>query len=180
MAHQIEDNYHILYKVSDKWTEKQLQFAADNGYVECAFGLRLRTPLLGRTLRTKTANLYIAEKEGRSAANAITQSWGLLINRTAIEIVNKILYSDWLFDKIYPVNTIHDSIFFLFLDDPEVIQWLNNNLIKEMEWNDHPKIKSSDVPMGSTLSMGKNWLEQSKIPNNASIEQINEIRAKIV
>jgi len=178
-AQQIENNYLKLYERSGIWTEEQIQFASDNGYVECAFGLRLRTPLLYKTLRTKRNNLYMAEKEGRSAANAVTQSWGLLINRTAIAIVNKILYSDELFDKIYPTNTIHDSIYFLFLNDPIVIQWLNNHLVKEMEWNDHPTIKSDDVPMGAALSIGKNWLEQYTLPNNASIDEINEVRQKI-
>lgn len=177
-AKSIEDNYHKLYTVSDAWSEDQISFATNHGYVECAFGLRLRTPLLAQTLRTKTNKIHMAEKEGRSAVNAVTQSWGLLINRTATAIILKILNSKY-YNKIFPVNTIHDAIYFIFVDDPEVIQWLNTNLIKEMEWNDHPAIKSADVPMGAKLGIGKNWKEQYTVPNNASINEINKIRKRI-
>jgi DNA polymerase-1 len=177
-AQQIEKNYHELYKVSDEWTEKQLEFATEHGYVECAFGLKLRTPFLKKTIRTKKHNVYHAEKEGRSAANAITQSWGMLLNRTAITIINKIIYSEH-YATIYPINTIHDAIYFLFYNDPEVIKWLNDNLIAEMEWNDHPKIKSTDVPMKAQLSMGLNWYDQHNIPNQATIAEIKELLQKI-
>ncbi len=177
-AKKIENNYHELYKESDIWTENQIKFANENSYVQCAFGLRLRTPILGRTIRTKTTNLSIADKEARSAVNAITQSWGMLINRTAIAVIDKIIYSDW-YDKIYPINTIHDSIYFIFKNDLKTIQWLNNTLIKEMQWNDHSSIKSTDVPMRAELSIGKNWLSQYILPNDASTEEIITIRNKI-
>lgn len=174
-AKRIEASYHELYKESDIWTEEQLEFATEHGYVECAFGLRLRTPILGRTIRTLKNNIYIADKEGRSAVNAITQSWGMLINRTAIAIINKIIYSNY-YDKIYPINTIHDAIYFLFLNDPIVIQWLNTNLIREMKWNDHPKIQSTDVPMGANLSIGKNWADQHDLSNSALLAEITAIQ----
>lgn len=174
-AKRIEASYHELYKESDIWTEEQLEFATEHGYVECAFGLRLRTPILGRTIRTLKNNIYIADKEGRSAVNAITQSWGMLINRTAIAIINKIIYSNY-YDKIYPINTIHDAIYFLFLNDPIVIQWLNTNLIREMKWNDHPKIQSTDVPMGANLSIGKNWADQHDLSNSALLAEITAVQ----
>lgn len=174
-AKRIEASYHELYKESDIWTEEQLKFATEHGYVECAFGLRLRTPILGRTIRTLKNNIYIADKEGRSAVNAITQSWGMLINRTAIAIINKIIYSNY-YDKIYPINTIHDAIYFLFLNDPIVIQWLNTNLIREMKWNDHPKIQSTDVPMGANLSIGKNWADQHDLSNSALLAEITAVQ----
>ena len=45
-AKAIEQRYHELYSVSDEWVDNKLNIAAIEGYITCAFGLRLRTPLL--------------------------------------------------------------------------------------------------------------------------------------
>lgn len=45
-AKQIEKAYHDLYKVSDDWVKSHLKDAENKGYVTCAFGLKVRTPLL--------------------------------------------------------------------------------------------------------------------------------------
>lgn len=177
-AKRIEANYHILYRVSDEWAEDQIAFAQKNGYLECAFGLRIRTPLLFRTVKTVKNAIHAAEKEGRSALNAVTQSWGMLINRTAIALVRKLLRSEF-YDKIYPINTIHDAIYFIFLDDVATIKWLNDNLVEEMRWNAHPAIQSTDVPMEAALDIGPNWAEQYTLPNNATEAEIETVRAKI-
>lgn len=177
-AKSIENNYHILYATSDQWAEDQIAFATKKGFLECAFGLKIRTPLLFRTVRTVKNNIYAAEKEGRSALNAVTQSWGMLINRTAIALVKKLLRSEY-YDKIFPINTIHDAIYFIFLDDVDTIQWLNKNLITEMRWNAHPSIQSKDVPMEANLDIGTNWAEQYPLSNNATEAEINAARKKI-
>jgi len=177
-AKAIEDNYHKLYAHSDIWSEKQIEFASLHGYVECAFGLRLRTPLLAQTLRTSRNNVYAAESEGRSAVNAVSQSWGMLINRASIVLIRRLLSSDY-YDKIFPCNTIHDAAYFVFLDDNDTIQWLNENLVKEMRWNDHPKIKSTDVPMEANLDIGTSWDKQYTLSNDANDDEINDVRNKI-
>jgi len=171
LAKQIDYSYHELYKVSDQWSEKKIAFASENGFLNCAFGLRIRTPLLKQALLTKKHNLFAAEAEGRSAVNAVTQSWGMLINRTAIAFVHKLLQSEFVND-IYPINTVHDAIYFIFRDDPNVIKWLNDNLIEAMEWNNHPLIQSDLVPMAANLDIGKNWLDQITLPNRADIKHI--------
>jgi DNA polymerase-1 len=174
-AKSIENNYHILYQVSDEWSEDQIAFATKKGFLNCAFGLKIRTPLLFKTVKTVKNQIYAAEKEGRSALNAVTQSWGMLINRTAIALVKKLLRSEY-YDKIFPINTIHDAIYFIFLDDIKTIQWLNNNLVDEMRWNDHPTIKSDDVPMEAALDIGTNWAKQYTLPNYASEDEIEAVR----
>ena len=177
-AKSIEDNYHILYQVSDEWAEDRIAFATKNGFLECAFGLRIRTPLLFQTVRTVKNNIHAAEKEGRSALNAVTQSWGMLINRSANVLIRKLIDSDY-YDSIYPVNTIHDAIYFIFLDDLSTIEWLNNNLVDQMRWNDHPAIKSNDVPMEAALDIGKDWAKQFTLPNYATHEQIDTVRNQV-
>ena len=99
----------------------------------------------------------------------------MLINRTATAIINKIIDSEY-YDRIFPCNTIHDAIYFMWLNDNKVTQWLNNNLIDEMRWNDHPTIKSDDVPMEANLDIGINWAEQYTLPNNATLKQIEEVK----
>ena len=49
-AKKVEKNYHVMYEVSDAWLEAKLLEASKLGYAELAFGLRLRTPLLARTV----------------------------------------------------------------------------------------------------------------------------------
>lgn len=182
-AHKIEDNYHTLYEISDEWANEQIDFAYEHGYVECAFGLRLRTPLLRKSVRRKKNQAPAIEAEERSAVNAVTQSWGMLINRTAIAIMNDLLYrpddDTPEVGAILPMNTIHDAIYFLVRDDPQSIKWLNDHLIAEMEWNEHPAIKSDEVPMAADMTIGLTWADQFSLPNNASIEEIEEIRSKI-
>lgn len=174
---QIESNYHDLYKVTDEFNHDQVVFASDHGYVECAFGLRLRTPILRDSVQDKRLRMYAAESEGRSAVNAVTQSWGMLINRTAIAFTEKLIHSTER-KNIKPTNTIHDALYFLVRILPKSIKWLNDNLIKEMEWNDHPDIKSDDVPMAADLTIGPSWDKQYKIKNNAFIEDIEAVIAE--
>ena len=80
-AKKIEAKYHELYKVSDEWVKAHLDQASKDGYVTCAFGLRLRTPLLKQVIKGTSKTPYEAEAEGRTAGNALGQSWCLLNNR---------------------------------------------------------------------------------------------------
>ncbi len=173
-AVQIEQNYHKLYKISDKFTAKNVKFAEKNGYMKCAFGLQIKCPILARTLHDNSVTPYASTAEARSANNAVTQSWGMLINRALIA-TNKLLEdSEFIYD-IRPINTIHDAAYFLVRDTPEAIKFLNDTLIKEMQWNAHPSIRSKDVAMGADLEIGKSWDKQISLPNNANVKQIEEI-----
>ena len=44
-----------------------------------------------------------------------------------------------------------------------------------MQWNAHPSIFSNEVMMEANLEIGKSWDKQFTLPNNASIEKIEEI-----
>jgi DNA polymerase-1 len=177
-AKQIEKNYHKLYAVSDKFTETQIAHATKHGYMECAFGLQIKTPILASSIYGSTVTPYAVTAEARSANNAVTQSWGMLINRALIATNKLIEQSEFVYD-IYPINTIHDAAYFLVKDTPEAISFLNKILIKEMQWNEHPLIQSKDVLMEADLEIGKSWDKQTSIPNNASITQIEEILSEL-
>lgn len=99
----IETQYHQLYKVSDEWVDARIEEAKVLGYVEVAFGLRLRTPLLKGAVG-KLGSMQ--EAEARTAGNALGQSWGLLNDRAMNEVlsnVDKLGLSEY----ILPVAKVH-------------------------------------------------------------------------
>ena len=173
-AEAIYKAFHELYKVSAEFNEANQAFMEEHGYVECAFGLKLRTPIVAQCVLDNSKTPYEAQAEVRSANNAVTQSWGMLLNRAMIATNALIEGSDYVFD-IFPINMIHDAGYFLVRDTPEAVKFLNDTLIPEMEWNDHDLIRSDDVPMGATLEVGPSWDQMTAIPNNASTEEINDI-----
>jgi DNA polymerase-1 len=171
VARSIEKGYHELYKGLSDFTDHNMKFGSENGYVKCAFGLRLRTPILARTILGKRSTPYEAMSEGRSASNAVSQSWGMLMNRALIATENQLQGSGYEQD-IYMANTIHDAGYFIIRNKPDVIKWLNDTLIKEMSWNGHPSIHSENVLMEAELDIGKSWDKQYTLHNNATIEEI--------
>mgnify|MGYP006423515611 CR=1 FL=1 len=151
-AKRIEANYHELYQVSDQWVQSRLDQAARDGYVDVAFGLRVRTPLLYQTLRNKRSTPYQAQAEGRTAGNAMGQSYGLLTNRAANEFMDKVRNSKYRND-VKIVAQIHDAIYLLIRDSLDVIEWVNQELIKSMEWQELPEIQHDTVKIGAELSI---------------------------
>lgn len=142
-----------------------------NGYVECAFGLRVRTPLLQRVKGGRLDSK--ASAEGRSASNAVTQSWGMLSNRASIEFRDRLMKSPYVND-IRMINVIHDAIYLLVRNVPEVVHWANINLIECMEWQDHPLIRSDEVKLGAELDIGLDWAHQFTLTNRMTLEEVRD------
>ena len=90
IAKSIEASYHKLYYISDQWVAKKIEEASQKGYVEVAFGLRLRTPLLKQVVLGTSKTPYEAKSEARTAGNALGQSWCMLNNRAASEFMSKV------------------------------------------------------------------------------------------
>ncbi len=173
-AIKIEKAFHELYKISGEFNEKNKQFMEKHGYVECAFGLKLRTPIIAQCVLGNSKTPHEADKEARSANNAITQSWGMLLNR-AMNATNTRIEEAGYSADILPCNMIHDAGYFLVRNNPECIKFLNDVLIKEMEWNDDAKIKSTQVPMRASLEVGKSWDKLTQLNNNATLEEIIDV-----
>ena len=172
-AKQIEQKYHEMYAESDAWVQEKLQQATKDGYVTLAFGLRLRTPLLAKSILNTTSTMNEASQEARTAGNALSgQSYGLLNNRAIIAFMKKVWASKWRTD-IKPVALIHDAIYLLIKDDIECVKWVNDNLIEEMSWQDLPEIQHPDVHLGAELDIYyPNWNNAITLPNNISEEEI--------
>lgn len=171
----IESSYHEMYKMSDQWVQDHIKTAHDVGYVTCAFGLRVRTPILAKTIYGAPKLPYEASKEQRTAGNALGQSWGLLNNRAAIELFERLKYSPYR-TAILPIAHIHDAQYFLTRDCGDVVEWLNKNLVECMEWQEDPLIQHDEVKLGGELSVFyPDWSHEISLPNNADADQIIKI-----
>lgn len=174
-AKEIEKGYHELYKVSDEYVQQRLQQASKDGYVEVAFGLRVRTPLLKQVIFGGSRMPYEAAAEGRTAGNALGQSYGLLNNRAAVEFMQKVWASKYHLD-IKIVALIHDAIYLLIRDDVEVVEWVNRELIKSMQWQELPEIQHPTVKLGAALDIfWPSWANATTLPNNADQNTIKKL-----
>lgn len=177
-AQQIEASYHELYKESDAWVKQKLDEASHTGYITAAFGLRVRTPRLSQVVRGNRYTPKEAEAEGRTAGNALGQSWCLLNNRAASAFLKKVRHSD-LEEQIQICSMIHDAQYYIIPDDISTLMFVNKHLVEAVNWNNHPDIYHSDVGLGGELSVFfPSWAKEVVIPNNATKTQIYSIIEK--
>lgn len=175
MAKKIEANYHEMYSVSDAWVADKLNQATKDGYVTVAFGLRVRTPILQKTYLGKYSTPKEAEAEGRTAGNALGQSYGLLNNRAGIEFQERVLNSKYKY-MIKPIAQIHDSQYFIVQDHLGCVKWFNDNLVECMEWQQLPEIQHPRVKLGGNVEIYyPSWAKKHVIPNKASKKDILKI-----
>jgi DNA polymerase-1 len=168
VAQAIEDNYHELYEVSDKWVMDRLEEASERGYVELAFGLRLRTPLLQKVVFNSYSMPFQAHQEMKTAGNALGQSYGLLNSHSANLFMERVWNSKFKY-QVMPAMQVHDSQYYMVRNTLECLKWVNDNLIECMEWNKLAPIQHPDVHLGATLELyHKTWAEKISIPNKAS------------
>ena len=176
-AKAVETAYHELYKVSDEYVRSRLEQASKDGYVEVAFGLRVRTPLLKQVIFNGAKMPYEAAAEGRTAGNALGQSYGLLNNRAAVEFMQKVWASPYRYD-IKPVALIHDAIYLLIRDRVEVVEFANRELIKAMRWQELPEIQHDIVKLGAALDIfWPSWANAITLPNDADQTTILQVCA---
>ena len=175
-AKQIESNYHELYKESDEWAKAKLETCSRQGYIDVAFGLRIRTPLVGRTVIGSSKTPNMAAAEARSVANAFSgQSYGLLTNRALNEFMERVWNSEYKHD-ILPVATIHDAIYLMARDDIRIVKWINDNLIECMAWQELPEIQHDEVKLASELGIFyPDWSNEITLPNHTTEEEILNI-----
>ena len=173
-AERIENNYHDLYQVSTEWVNQRLDEASQKGYVDVAFGLRVRTPLLAQTLRNKPHTPYQALSEGRTVGNALGQSYGLLTNRAANEFMEKV-YNSKFREDVKIIAQIHDAIYLLMRDSLDVIEWVNQELIKSMQWQELPEIQHDKVKLGAELSIFyPDWSNEITLKNDMTADEIKD------
>jgi len=168
-AKAIEANYHKLYKVSSDWVKAKLEQASKDGYVRLAFGLKLRTPILAKTLLGNSYTPTQASAESRTAGNAVSgQSYGLLNSRAGVELQERTIASKFKLD-IRPSAHIHDAQYLMIRNTLETVQWLNQNIVECVEWQELPEIESTEVKLTGNLGIfHPNWSNEIELPHNAS------------
>lgn len=173
-AKDIEARYHELYKVSDEWVAAKLDEASRVGYVTVAFGLRVRTPLLHQVIRNTSKTPHEAQAEGRTAGNALGQSWCLLNSRASAEFMGKVRSGPYRLD-IRPCAHIHDAQYMLVRDNSDILLYTNEHLVNAVNWQDHPDIAHDEVKLGGEFSLfWPSWVEEVVIPNQATEQQMLE------
>lgn len=161
-AKKIYDRFHKLYSASDIWVNNKLQQGKKHGYVDIAFGHRIKTPLLKNSVLGKQSP-YQAQKEFRTAANALGQSYCMITGFTSAKMYKEVKELG-LEKDILPIGEIHDSVFNLVRDDEKIIKktvelmqkHLPNHECKELE---HPTIKLEI----DAFIIRKSWAEPEKI-----------------
>lgn len=171
-AQRIEGAYHEMYKVSDQWVQDRLEQASKDGFVTVAFGLRVRTPMLSQVVWGSTKMPSEAAAEGRTAGNAMGQSYCMLTMRAMMDFMRKVWKSKYRL-RIKPAAIIHDAIYPLIADDVEVVEWANRELIESMKWQELPEIQHDKVKLGANLGIfWPDWAHETTLPNDADRKAI--------
>lgn len=116
-----------------------------------------------------------AAAEGRTAGNAMGQSYCMLTMRAMVDFMKKVWASKYRY-RILPVALIHDANYNLMEDDIEVVEWANRELIKSMQWQELPEIQHDKVKLGAALDIfWPDWAHATTLPNDADRETIIKI-----
>ena len=165
IAKRIENNFLNLYKVSVEYIANKLNEAAKTGYVEVAFGFKVRTPVIHKSLWNSSYTPYEAKAESRTAGNAAGQSYSMLNNRAGIEFQQRVLNSKYRLG-IFPIAHIHDAQYFIVDDDMHVLAWMNKHLVECVQWQELPELHHDTVKLGGDLSIFyPSWKTEIVIPN---------------
>lgn len=177
-ALDIERNYHKMYSVSDDWLKSRLEEAADQGYVEVAYGLRVYCSAISKSILNSKYTPKIVAKHIRTIGNALCQSYGQLTVDAGMKFLTRV-YEAGLQDKVRLCCTIHDALYPMWVDTPEITKWVNDNLVECMEdISELPELQG-DIPLISDLEyFAPSWAKCKPLPKFGSLEQIKEALAE--
>ncbi len=163
ITQDIFDNYHnTLYPgITDYRENYVLPATQSQGYIHLGLGCRL----------------YSNDARGhiRSLNNATVQFWSIL-TLIAINEFNHRIREEGLQEHVQVTSSIYDSIYTQNTADPEIIKWVNDNLIELMCVQYLEDEKIHNVAQGE---IGPTWAELTKVPNNASAAEIAAIMETI-
>ena len=164
-ALKIIDGYWKLFKVTKQFIDKSEKFILKNGFIQGAFGLKLRGDLKNITDDTKYASTL------RTMNNMQIQSFGLLLTRALNEFQKRVEEAG-LEEEVVLFNSIHDAAYLYIKKDVDIVHWVNENIVECFLWDyDTDWI----VKMGAELEIGDNLAEVVELPNKASVSEIEKI-----
>jgi DNA polymerase-1 len=159
ITQEIFDNYHnVLYPGITKYREEYvLPFTRANGYIHLGLGCRMYSSDAGQAIRTLN--------------NATVQFWSIL-TLIAINELNYRIAEEGLENYVQVCSTIYDSIYTYTIRDAGVLQWVNDNMIEVMTV---PYLEDETIHNEATGEIGLNWADLHKIPNGASVDDIDMV-----
>lgn len=159
ITQEIFDNYHnVLYPgITDYRENYVLPTAKNNGYIHLGLGCRLYSDNPDSDIRTIN--------------NGTVQFWSIL-TLIAINELNYRIAQEGLQDDIAVCSTIYDSIYMYVKKDAKTIKWLNDNAVEALCVD---YLENQVVPNEAEGEIGPNWADLSKVPNNASVKDIEAI-----
>ena len=162
-AERIFGVYHNeLFPGITKYREEYvLNTARKQGYLHLGLGCRIYTE--------------DPDKEIRSISNATVQFWSIL-TLIAINEFNYRKKEKGLSGDVFVHATIYDSVYLYVRKDPEVLKWVNDALVEIMQKD---FMEGQVVPNDAIGEVGNSWGVLTKVPQNASTEEIEEILEKL-
>lgn len=162
-AQNIFDNYHnVLYPGITNYRENYvLPTAKEEGEIHLGLGFSLKTDDADRDIRT--------------LANATCQFWSILTALT-INKMHQAIDAMGYQNKVKVVSTIYDSIYLEVIEDPKIIKWVNDNLIKFMLVD---FMENQTIHNEAKSEIGYDWANLVAIENNATIEEVKTALAKL-
>lgn len=163
ITQEIFDNYHNnLYPgITDYRENYVLPTTRNQGYLHLGLGCRIYSDDANGDIRTLN--------------NATCQFWSIL-TLIAINEINYRAERDGMTEKVKVCSTIYDSIYFYVENDAETVKWLNDNAVEALCVD---YLKDQVVKNEAEGEIGPNWCDLSKVPNGASIEEIEEVLKEI-
>lgn len=125
---------------------------------------------LGFTLKTDDP-----DKDIRTLANATCQFWSILTALT-INKMHQLIDQMGYEEDVKIVSSIYDSIYLETTNTPEIVKWVNDNLITTMvvDFMEDQAVKNK-----AQSDVGYNWAEMVPLSNNASLEEVKEVLSSL-
>ena len=172
----VVNNYDMMYQVSRQWKRDRLAECVKQGFATVAFGLRVRTPLLKKSLLGTRVTTSQAAAESRTVGNAMGQSYGLLNSRSGNEFMELVRNDPEKRLLIKPSMQIHDAQYYYVKDDIDLMKWVNDEIPRCMSWQELEPIKDPEIPLPAEVDIQyPTWKDVMTIPNGASKQEIIDI-----
>jgi DNA polymerase-1 len=171
-AQRIEAAWHVMYAEADEYIKGRLEEAADKGYLEVAFGLRVHCYGITRALLNSRNTPYLIQKYLKTLSNAIGQSYGQLNTDAAYKFLVRI-YDAGLQHRVHLIGLIHDAIYVHWKDDDELTVWVNSNLTECMADTSQHKELQHVIKLGAELDLfEESWATPHTLPLNLTVADI--------
>lgn len=159
--HQAEDifnNYHtVLYPgITDYRENYVLPTTTQYGELHLGLGFTIKTDNPSNDIRTLT--------------NSSIQFWSILTALT-INKMHQLIDRAGYQDDVKIISTIYDSVYIEVTEDPAVIKWANDNLIRCMSQD---FMENQTIANAAEAKIGYNWADLVPLKNNADIPSVNE------